>query len=314
MKLSSRSAWLLIFFVLIPTTGLLIGFAIFESVINHGPSWLSPETGLDLFYFLCYLIAAIGAPLSALYFYKRRIRESAALERVENYVQGAVKEKLIHRELKEWEKFFLEEKYKETKNRGYDLDRRAPIFRIQGNLVTLSPVGSEVIKLKEEWSVRGFKINAENFPDIRYKIFAQGEEVAVEFSPFSKWVWDVYKIVGGKREWLMNLGNESFNLVASGLAKVVPRAPYGTHRLEEIKRGDLVCFNNMGTGRTVDVEVEDVKHYKKAEDLLEAEGLENVFPGAKDFTEATRWLNAIENYEKRIYKGGIYALRVKLIK
>jgi len=305
---------LLIVCVLIPTTVLLIGFAIFESVINHGFSWLSLEAGADLIYVLFYLITVIGAPVLALFLYKRKIRESAALERVENYVQGAIKEKIIHRELKEWEKFFLEEKYKETKNKDYDLDRRAPIFRIQGNLVTLSLVSNEVIKLKEEWNVRGFKMNEENFPDIRYKIFAEGEEVAVEFSPFSKWVWDVYKIVNGKRDWLMQLSNENFGLLKSGQIKVIPRAPYGTHRLEEIKRGDFITFNNMGIGVTVDVEVEYIKHYKTAEDLLKAEGVENVYPQVKSFEEAAHFLNSIENYYKRIQKGGIYAIRVGLLK
>ncbi|OGY24012.1 MAG: hypothetical protein A2126_00850 [Candidatus Woykebacteria bacterium GWB1_45_5] len=271
-------------------------------------------TVLSISLSLATILIPVVFSLLALLLYRRRVQKRAVLERVESLIEGATKEKLIHRELKEWEKYVLEEKYKEKGNKNYDLDRRAPVFRVQGRLVKLEPTGSGLVRLKVEWSIRGFKLNEENFPDIRYRIFAEGEEVAVEFSPFSRWVWDVYKIVDGKRKWLMNLGNESFNLVASGVVSVVPRAPYGTHLLEEIKRGDLVCFNNMGTGRTADVEVEYIKHYIKAGDLIKAEGLEEVYPSAKSFEEAIKWLNSIENYEKRIYKGGVYALRVRLLK
>ena len=293
------------------TLTVLLAFLI--TIIGFGEFFRQLDEGKGVFeIILGYAFSPIFAPITSIISFRRKIKSREAFERAESYFKGATKERLVHRELKEWEKYILDCKYKDSGDKNYDLDRRAPVFRVQGKLVLNDPQLDEIVKVKEHWSIRGFIIDEDNFPDIRYKVFEEGEEVAVEFSPFSKWVWDVYKIVNGKRDWLMQLSNENFGLLKSGQIKVVPRAPYGTHRLEEIKRGDFITFNNMGLGVTVDVEVEYIKHYKIAEDLLKAEGVENVYPQVKSFEEAAHLLNSIENYYKRIQKGGIYAIRVGL--
>lgn len=160
------------------------------------------------------------------------------LDKLETKYQGPIKEKLLHRELEEWEKLLLEQKYKQTREKQFDLDRRSPVFRIQGKLVKLDPTTNGNLRIQEEWNVRGFTINAENFPDIRYKAFREGEELQVEFSPFSKWVWDVFRVEDGRRKWLLNIDRGNFNLLKAGLIQAVARAPFGSHNIEKMRSGE----------------------------------------------------------------------------
>src|SRR4030042_3891556 len=269
-------------------------------------------------YFSFYFAPVIFGGLTTLYFYKRRANRRASIERAESYIEGGIKEKLIHRELEEWEKFALEQKYKRSKNREFDLDRRAPVFLIQGRLVKLESPASKSLKLEEEWNVRGLSLTKENLPDIQYKDFEEGDELGVEFSPYSKWVWDDYKLVGGKRVWMMNLAEESFKQLAAGKAKVMPRAAFSTHRIDEMRDGDLITFSCLGiavkgTHLSQEVKVQYVRHYFSLEALLKAEGWENVFPQAKNFEEALTVLDWIRDYPERIKKGGVYAIGVKLV-
>jgi len=313
MKLTPKS-------VLFLAGGLLVVYILFLFfLVKQAIEPPSPESESPLgllfpaVYYSALITPVIVGLLAARATYKKKVKEREAIERVGSYIEGAGEEKILHRELMAWEKFLLEQKYSQTGDRNYDLDRRSPVFHIQGWVVKLEPTGNQLIKLGEEWSVRGFKLNEGNFPDIRWRTFSEGEEIAVEFSPFSKWVWDAYKIVKGKRNWLMHTTNENFEPLSSGTIKVVPRAPYGTHRLEEIERGDLITFYNVGTAKQVNVEVEYVKHYKTAEGFLKTEGVENVFPQAASFEEAVKRLSSMEDYEKRIQKGGIYAIRIRLL-
>lgn len=245
--------------------------------------------------------------------YHHRLIKRKAQERVENYLQGAFREKLIHRPLEEWEKLVLENKYRETKEKDFDLDRRSPVFRIQGNLVRLGSVNTQAVKIPEEWSVRGFKINENNYPDIRYKAFKDGEEIQVEFSPFSKYVWDVFKITNNQRDWLLSLDKESFDLLKAELIKVVPRAPFGNHNISKMREEDLITFSQFLSGERKEVEINYVKHYNSLEELLDKEGLVNVFPKVKTNQEAVQILNSHTNYSDRINKGGVYAIGINYL-
>jgi ASC-1-like (ASCH) protein len=317
MKISTKDfPFLVVIFLLFSILFIYLGINLFSTILE---SEFLGRTFFYVAYLLIYLGGALGSAAIAIYAYKRKLSRVADYEREESYRTGAVKEKLLDRELFEWEKAILEEKFEETKDPNFDLDRRSPVFRIQGQLVKLEPQIHKQIRLTEEWNVRGLVVNEDNYPDIRYKDFNQGDQVVVEFSPFSKWVWDIYKVVNGKRLWMMNLAQSSFQYLAEGGAKVIPRAPFGTHQIDQIRSGDLITFSCLdiskeGVAQSVNTEVEYVRRYASADDLIKAEGLDEVCPGVKSFEEAVNWLNSIKGYEARIQKGGIYALRVKLLK
>src|SRR3990172_481794 len=155
-------------------------------------------------YFIIYFGTVLISCVLSINAYRNKLSRVAAHERIETYLTGALKEKLIERELFEAEKALLELKFKKTGNRDFDLDRRSGVFRIQGQLVKLPPNP----KVLEEWSVRGLTITEINYPDIRFKDFHDGDQIVVEFSPYSKWVWELYKVVGDKRVWMMNLSEQ----------------------------------------------------------------------------------------------------------
>jgi ASC-1-like (ASCH) protein len=312
MKVTPRQA------VLIGTVLLIILFLVLYTYFYFAtdPNYSGDSDGLgNLLAIAVYLAFTLGGVAIALSYYSERVRQRGAWQRLETYLHGGKKEKILHRELAAWEQYFLEQKYKKTKNKNFDLDRRAPVFKIQGRVVKLPRGGSKLLKLKEEWNVRGFVINETNYPDIKYKHFKKGEELTVEFSPYSKWVWDVYRIVAEKRNWLMNLYSESFESLKSGKTNVIARAPYGSHRLETMRSGDLITFTNAsatkhGLSPNVTVRVENVSHYSNPEAMLESEGLENVYPNERSIESAVEKLNSLYSYRERVKKGGVYAIRV----
>lgn len=245
--------------------------------------------------------------------YQLRKKVQQALDEQETRYQGPIKEKLLYRELDGWEKQLLEQKYKQTKEQKYDLDRRSPVFRIQGRLVKLSPTANGNIKIQEEWTVRGFTINADNFPDIRYKGFREGEELQVEFSPFSSWAWDVFRVVDGKRKWLLNVEHNNFKLLKSGLLKALVRAPFGTHQLERMQTGEYLTLTDMGSGEIKEVKIAYVKKYPNLTMLLTSEGVVNICPTVKTIPEAEAIINTYTDYEKRIAEGGVYAIGIEYL-
>ncbi len=312
MKVTPRQA------IVIGTILLIVLFLAIYTFFHFAtdPNYFGDSDGFDvLLAIIIYLAFTIAGIAVALSYYTERVRQRGAWQRLETYLHGAKKEKVLHRELKRWEQYFLEQKYKKTRDSNFDLDRRAPVFKIQGRVVKLPRSGSKLLKLKEEWNVRGFVINELNFPGIKFKHFKNGEELAVEFSPYSKWVWEVYRIIGGKRNWLINLYSETFELLKAGKANVIARAPYGSHRLETMRSGDLITFTNAaatkhGLAPRVTVKVENVSHHLSPEAMLESEGLENVFPDEKSIEDAKSKLYSIKGYRARVEQGGIYAIRV----
>jgi len=246
--------------------------------------------------------------------FQLRVNNRSEVERVESFVEGAYKEKLIQRELEGWEKIVLETKYKETRNNNFDLDRRSPVFKIQGKLIRMPAVNNEAASLGELWSVRGLTISEENYPDIRYKSFEEFPEVVVEFSPFSKYVWDIYGIVGDNRVWSMYLDERNFEILNEELLKVVVRAPFGNHDLGKLRIGEVIRFVGLGMGREKFVKVDYVHHYNLVEQLLKSEKFTDIYPNAKSAEEVKNLINSYHDYPKRISKGGVYAIGVEYIK
>jgi len=246
--------------------------------------------------------------------FQLRVNNRSEVEKVESFVEGAYKEKLIQRELEGWEKIVLETKYKETQNNNFDLDRRSPVFKIQGKLLRMPAVNNEAASLGELWSVRGLTISEENYPDIRYKSFEEFPEVVVEFSPFSKYVWDIYGIVGDKKVWSMYLDEQSFDFLDKKQSKIIIRAPFGSHDLNKLRSGEIIRFIGLGMGRYVFVKVDFVHHYKTIDDLLISEKFTEILPTAKSVEEVRRFIHSLHDYEMRIAKGGVYAIGIEYIK
>ena len=311
MQLSAKKA-----IILLASGILLIIYVAYKAAQKFGPIALVSDPFLATFFYLGILISSLLIILKVTLIYQKRIKKQAKEEGLGNYSQGAIKEKVIHRELHEWEKELLEKKYKETKNRNFDLDRRAPVFKIQGKLIRRHLAGNAMITIPEEWSIRGFKLNEGNFPDIKVKYFREEEEIAVEFSPFSKWVWDTYKIIKGKKVWQMSLNEEIFNLVKEHKVSVVARLACGTHDFDEIKTGDIIQFSNfnvstLGFGPTVNIKVNYIKHYPTVQQLFDTEGLTNIYPQVKNIEEGIQLIKSLDIYGDRIKRGGIYAIGIR---
>lgn len=288
-----------IFIVLVYITVLVI--MIYLGLLFGDDFRLFLDNLLALIMILVLIFGIIGA--FAYYYKVGQVRKN---ERIENYQQGATKERSIYRDLEKREKEFLKEKFKKTGKNEFDLDLRSPVFRVIGKVLIHQ---NEKVKI---WKVRDFEIAEKNFPEIKNKIFAELEEVAVEFSPFSNWVWDVYGFESGRREWVMKLSESVYEDLKDRKLSVIPRAPFGSHNLPKLRRHDLISFSNNQMDNIV-VEVTKTHHYQSTEELLEAEGLNNVFPYSKTIEEGVNLLNNIEDYKSRIKEGGIYAIGIKYL-
>lgn len=302
---------LYVFFVSLSTSILLIFIGFQADVL--------PEKGFSeiVFYSLQLTFITFGL-LIAYSKFNSKIYKQKAIEYTESIVTGGIKEKLIFRTLEPYEREILQGKFKNTSDKNYDLDLRSPVFRTQGELIRQNPVGNDFISLNEQWSVRGIVMNEDNFPAINNTFFRNGEEIAIEFSPYSKWVWDTYKIFQGKRVWLMSLSDDVFKLLKSKNIKVVCRVPLGSHDLKDIKLDEYIEFTNskeslLGGGTKILTKINFLHHYPKFEDLIESEKLNNVFPNFQSTGEAITFFNSLGNFARRIKTGGVFAIGVTVI-
>lgn len=306
--------------------GVIIGFIItllsipifFFLIFINGESRLSQGL-IQLISVIAEAIVAFSGGMIAVFKFRSIINRRKAQERLESLLSGGIKEKLIERELRTYERDFLQKKYKETKDRKFDLDLRSPVFRLQGSLQSMHTQQYDFLTIPEQWSVRGFAIDRFNYPDIAVKFMRQGDEVAVEFSPFSKWVWDVYKIYNGQKVWLMSLREETFNHLKKGKQKIIVRVPLGTHELKQIRIGDYIQFSQanistLGFGPGILTRVSFLRHYPSTIDLINYEGLENTFYNTKSAQAAAEEFEEIGNFKERIKRGGVYAIGVSLEK
>jgi len=251
--------------------------------------------------------------------FKLKIHKRRALEHIESLITGGIKEKLIHRELEDYEREILRNKFKRTRNKNFDLDARSPVFRIQGQLISMRASGSKIVSIKEHWSVRGIVLNEDNFPLINHNFFKDGEEIAIEFSPFSKFVWDAYKIFKGKRVWLMGLSEDFFKLLKEGKVNVIARVPLGSHDFKDLRIFEYIAFFNakfsiLGNGPNVLTKVGSIHHYENLENLIDSEGLQNVFPQSQSKDLAVGYFLSLANFKERIQRGGVYAIHVERVK
>ena len=108
----------------------------------------------------------------------------------------------------------------------------------------------------------------------------------------------------------MNLYPECFEAIKSGRKTIEGRARSEKRDYEKMKSGDTIVFTNTETKENFGVKVEMATHYQNVEEMLKKEGLSNVQPNAKTVQEGIKKYYAIENYEERIKKDGIYAIKV----
>lgn len=128
---------------------------------------------------------------------KSRLQNLAREDWKESVRSGAVKESKIHRDLTETEVVLLQRCFKETGDKKYYLDSRSPVFSISGRLTKnkTRPMNPELFRPEPYFFVRGIKITPDRNSLIKLhdQEFREDEEVTVEFSPRSKYVWKMYK-------------------------------------------------------------------------------------------------------------------------
>ena len=270
--------------------------------------------GMSVLTILLFAIA-ISLVSAVIYSIKRWLKRQEYLKKnwKESLAEGGVKNQQIERMLNKYEKYQLESLYKETKDQKYDLDRRSPIFKVQGPLYKEERRADPMVEVEEKWFVNGVGIDEDNYHPIKFRDFNEGDELVVEFSPYSKYVWDVYKVVNGHRNWCMYLNEEIFDQVLVGKIEVLGRAPYGNHNLDQIKVNDIITFTRLVTGRRLDTKVESNNHYGSIQEMTSVEGMTNILPEAKSEQEVINFYESLYDYKSRINNGGIYAFRISLL-
>lgn len=94
-----------------------------------------------------------------------------------------------------------------------------------------------------------------------------------------------------------------------GGIKTVFVMPY-TNELSVVSSGDRIEFDDLGS-----ITIGMVRRYPTLEELLEAEGWQNVVPEAADMEQAARTLRASPGWNERVeQEKGVLALRVRWAK
>lgn len=261
---------------------------------------------------------SLGEKIKSRLNFKRAIDRAKINERLESILTSGIKEPLIERFLEDHERRILKNKLTETGDNNFNLDLHSPIFRLSGKIIIQEPEGN-LSDVTQRWSIRGLVIDNNNFQEFQNKFFKEGEEVLVEFSPFSKWVWDIYKIYENKKVILMSLYNEVFELLENKKTKIIIRAPFGSHNIEQINIGEIIAFSNFkisinGLGPNILTKVRFVHHYQNIEELIRNEGIENVDSQALNSRELANFIYSIDDNRNKISQGGVYAIGVEVLK
>ncbi|OGY43858.1 MAG: hypothetical protein A2729_05240 [Candidatus Buchananbacteria bacterium RIFCSPHIGHO2_01_FULL_39_14] len=115
--------------------------------------------------------------------------------------------------------------------------------------------------------------------------------------------------------WKLNLYHHIFPYVASGKKTVEGRAWSKKRDYRQMKKGDEIIFSDLGSKKKVTAFVSGIKHYKTVKDYLKNEGLKKCLPWTKSLAEGIGiYYGIAEDWEKRIKKGGIFAIRIKIKK
>lgn len=112
----------------------------------------------------------------------------------------------------------------------------------------------------------------------------------------------------------LGLNDRPFQAIKLGKKKIEGRTPrdFDDNRYVGMKKGDTITFTNNITSEEMTCEVLFVKHYNDVRTMLETEGVENVLSSGGDIEAGIASYNNIGNYEERIKKFGIFAIRVKV--
>lgn len=117
------------------------------------------------------------------------------------------------------------------------------------------------------------------------------------------------------RLWQLNLYHHIYPYVADGQKTVEGRAWSKKRDYTKMKPGDKIVFSDLGSKKKVTAEILSVKNYKTVKAYLEKEGLKKCLPWVKSLSEGIGLYYGIaEDWEERIRKGGIFAIRIKLNK
>lgn len=157
--------------------------------------------------------------------------------------------------------------------------------------------------------MRGFKLSKSNSTDQKYQLFNENTKVGIEFSPFSKKVWETYAVIGDTRVWQMNFPEKSVTDIRSGRRTVDLRAPYGNHNLEQIKVGEYITFSDRYKLVNATVKVERVVFYKSLEEAISTEGSANILPDNSSDAATVSYFKDLPSYESRVKQSGVYAIK-----
>lgn len=311
-------------FALLPVVTLFFMFIISEN--NPDYSYNQPQplivtliSFIPAIIYLTFTINfALGEKIRSRLNFKHAIDRARINERLESILTSGIKEPLIERLLEDHERTILKNKLDETGDNNFNLDLHSPIFRLEGKIIVQEPEG-KLSDITQRWSVRGLVIDNNNYLEFENKFFKEGEEVLVEFSPFSKWVWDIYKVYNDKKVILMSLYNEVWQLLEDKKTNIVIRAPYGSHNIEQINIGDIIAFSNFkisinGLGPNILTKVRFTHHFQNIEELINSEGIENLDSEARDSQALVNFIYSIDDYRNKIAQGGVYAIGVEVLK
>lgn len=115
-------------------------------------------------------------------------------------------------------------------------------------------------------------------------------------------------------EWELLIQEPYFSLVLEGKKTAEGRTPkperpyadYGKITIEDILK--FVLLDNKD--KWFKTKIKYIYHYKTPEEMLKAEGLENMLPGIKTIKEGAAIYRSFPGYMERIEKYGMYAFGI----
>ena len=107
-----------------------------------------------------------------------------------------------------------------------------------------------------------------------------------------------------------------FQAIKSGKKKIETRTfveEYKSPDYRQMKRGDLLTFENNQTKERIIVEILGVRHYSDVAEMFDAEGQDRCMSYDAPRDEAINSYNRLRGYTAGIKKNGIYAIELRLL-
>ena len=115
--------------------------------------------------------------------------------------------------------------------------------------------------------------------------------------------------------WKLNLYHHIFSYICERQKTVEGRAWSLKRDYRKMKRGDKIIFSDLGGQKKVTAVIEGVKRYKNVKDYLTGEGLKKCLPWVRSLAEGIGvYYGIADDWEERIRKGGIFAIRIRIDK